>query len=81
MLLYLNFRVVCKTGPSLLGPHTTNIVIGNRAGVTRAQENFAYKVTNNEKNIKNDQSTLLNWPLHTKVYNFILLNNGDQNIP
>ncbi|XP_015793717.1 plexin-B-like [Tetranychus urticae] len=39
----VSVRVVCRTGPSPTGPYSANIVVGNRAGVTRANENFVYK--------------------------------------
>ncbi|RWS27267.1 plexin-B-like protein, partial [Leptotrombidium deliense] len=39
----VSVRVVCRTGPSLQGEHSAVIVVGNRAGVTRAQEKFQYK--------------------------------------
>lgn len=37
--------VMCRTGPSVIGPQSALVVIGNRAGVTRAQEKFQYKVS------------------------------------
>lgn len=40
----ISVRVVCRTGPSLVGAQSAVVVIGNRAGVTRAQEKFQYKV-------------------------------------
>ncbi|UYV63082.1 plexB [Cordylochernes scorpioides] len=39
----VSVRVVCKTGPSAAGPLLGVITVGNRAGVTRAQEKFFYK--------------------------------------
>ena len=41
----VSIRVICRTGPSLIGPQSALVVIGNRAGVTRAQEKFQYKVS------------------------------------
>lgn len=40
----ISIRIVCRTGASLIGPQLALVVIGNRAGVTRAQEKFQYKV-------------------------------------
>ncbi|RWS18010.1 plexin-B-like protein [Dinothrombium tinctorium] len=39
----VSVRVVCRTGPSTQGANPVVIVVGNRAGVTRAQEKFQYK--------------------------------------
>ncbi|CAN7983633.1 unnamed protein product, partial [Ixodes pacificus] len=36
-------RVVCRTQPSPHGAQATYVVIGNRAGITKAQEKFHYK--------------------------------------
>lgn len=40
----VSIRIICRTGPSPIGPQSALVVIGNRAGVTRAQEKFQYKV-------------------------------------
>ncbi|XP_054164068.1 plexin-B-like [Oppia nitens] len=39
----ISVRVVCRTGVSPIGEQSAVVVIGNRAGVTRAQEKFQYK--------------------------------------
>lgn len=48
LVIYFNtfmcFRIVCRTGVNLSGPMPAAVVVGNRAGVTRAQEQFHYKV-------------------------------------
>uniref|UniRef100_A0A6G1S6K0 Plexin-B n=1 Tax=Aceria tosichella TaxID=561515 RepID=A0A6G1S6K0_9ACAR len=36
-------RIVCKTGPSLVGLQAATVFVGNRAGVTSAHEKFHYK--------------------------------------
>jgi len=38
-------RIVCKTGPSFVGPQAATVFVGNRAGVTSALEKFHYKVS------------------------------------
>lgn len=38
-------RIVCKTGPSLVGPQAATVFVGNRAGVTSALDKFHYKVS------------------------------------
>lgn len=42
----VSIRIVCRTGASMIGPQSAFVIIGNRAGVTRAQEKFQYKVSN-----------------------------------
>ncbi|XP_064473763.1 plexin-B-like [Ornithodoros turicata] len=39
----VSVRVVCRTQPSPHGPQASYVVIGNRAGITKAQEKFYYK--------------------------------------
>ncbi|XP_075553177.1 plexin-B-like [Dermacentor variabilis] len=39
----VSVRVVCRTQPSPHGAQATYVVIGNRAGITKAQEKFHYK--------------------------------------
>lgn len=39
----VRFRIVCRTGFNPNGPTAAVVVVGNRAGVTRAQEKFHYK--------------------------------------
>lgn len=39
----ISVRVVCRTGTSGNGPMLAAVIVGNRAGVTRAQEKFHYK--------------------------------------
>ncbi|CAL1289712.1 unnamed protein product [Larinioides sclopetarius] len=39
----ISVRIVCRTGVNLSGPMPAVVVVGNRAGVTRAQEKFHYK--------------------------------------
>lgn len=41
----VSLRVICRTGLSLVGEQSALVVIGNRAGVTRAQAKFQYKVS------------------------------------
>lgn len=38
------YSVICRTGASAIGQQSALVVIGNRAGVTRAQAKFQYKV-------------------------------------
>lgn len=38
-------RIVCKTGPSLVGPQAATVFVGNRAGVSSAHDKFHYKVS------------------------------------
>ncbi|KAH7644557.1 plexin-b [Dermatophagoides farinae] len=40
----VSIRIVCRTGASMIGPQSAFVIIGNRAGVTRAQEKFQYKI-------------------------------------
>ncbi|KAJ6216027.1 hypothetical protein RDWZM_010527 [Blomia tropicalis] len=39
----ISIRVICRTGASAIGQQSALVVIGNRAGVTRAQAKFQYK--------------------------------------
>ncbi|RWS11985.1 plexin B-like protein [Dinothrombium tinctorium] len=39
----VSVRVVCRTGPSENGANSSIILVGNKAGVTKAQEKFQYK--------------------------------------
>lgn len=63
-------RIVCRTGASLVGPQSAVVVVGNRAGVTRAQEKYQYKVSTTHSTrirFRRHRSELQSGPLHRNM--------------